>query len=338
MANSQEVSVWGIHAGKTGDAQSIFLKENCVALGWPEMGNLKDLGADREAFKEKLIKFFPDRKPGYYPNAAGQLYRFAHEMQKGDIVIYPSKVDKQIHIGEITGDYKFSAEHAKTYPQQRAVKWLKTLPRTQFSQGALYESGSAMSFFLIKNFANEFLSALEGKESIIPPTQDESISGVSESIEQNTRDFITKTLVTELKGHGLAHFVGHLLVIMGYKTRIAPEGPDGGVDIIAHKDELGFVPPVVKVQVKSSEGKIGEPTVSQLYGKVSAQEYGLFVSLGEFTTQAENFARNKSNLRLIDGEELVNLVLAHYDNLDSKYKALLPLKRVYVPEAIEEAE
>src|ERR1035441_35444 len=27
---------------------------------------------------------------------------------------------------------------------------------------------------------------------------------------------------------------------MGYCTRVSPEGPDGGVDIIAHRDELGF--------------------------------------------------------------------------------------------------
>lgn len=40
---------------------------------------------------------------------------------------------------------------------------------------------------------------------------------------------------------------------MEYRTRVSPEGPDGGVDIIAHKDELGFEPPIIKVQVKSTE-------------------------------------------------------------------------------------
>ena len=44
------------------------------------------------------------------------------------------------------------------------------------------------------------------------------------------------------------------------------------------------------------------------------------------------------NLRLIDGSELVTLILQHYEELDSRYKGLLPLKRVYVPEALEEAE
>ena len=78
--------------------------------------------------------------------------------------------------------------------------------------------------------------------------------------------------------------------------------------------------------------------VSSLYGKVDQKEYGLLVTLGVFTKQARNFARNKPNLRLIDGEELVTLVLKHYEHFDSRYKGLIPLKRVYIPESIEEGE
>jgi len=76
---------------------------------------------------------------------------------------------------------------------------------------------------------------------------------VAEEIEENTRDFVLKTLAQELKGHPLSHFVANLLRTMGYRTRVSPEGPDGGIDIIAHKDELGFEPPIIKVQVKSGE-------------------------------------------------------------------------------------
>ena len=94
-------------------------------------------------------------------------------------------------------------------------------------------------------------------------------------------------------------------------------------------------PPIIKVQVKSNEGSIGDPVVSALYGKVSSGEFGLLVTLGTFTSAARNFARSKSNLRLIDGSELVRLVLQHYEQFDSRYKGLLPLKRVYVPEVLE---
>lgn len=125
---------------------------------------------------------------------------------------------------------------------------------------------------------------------------------------------------------------------MGYRTRVSPEGPDGGVDIVAHRDELGFEPPIIKVQVKSTEGSVGDPVVSALYGKVDTNEFGLLVTLGTYTKQAISFARSKPNLRLIDGIELVSLILTHYDNFDSTYKGLLPLKRVYVPQKVSEDE
>lgn len=333
-----EVTVWGIHAGRTGDADALFLKKNCVAIGWTKMGDLSKLKADRESFKEKVAQCYPDKKPGAIPNNAGQLFRFVHEIKINDIVIYPSKRDRMIHLGRITGQYIYNPDLEEGYPNLRPVKWLKEFPRTHFKQGALYEVGSAMSLFQVKNFAEEFLSALEGKIKPSPPDGDETIKIVAEEIEENTRDFILKRLAQELKGHPFAEFVAHLLGVMGYRTRISPEGPDSGVDIIAHKDELGFEPPIIKVQVKSSEGNIGDPIVSALYGKVTTGEYGLLVTLGVFTTQARNFAKSKSNLRLIDGNELVDMVLQHYEQFDSRYKGLIPLRKVYVPEPLEEPE
>ena len=126
---------------------------------------------------------------------------------------------------------------------------------------------------------------------------------------------------------------------MGYRTRVSPEGPDGGIDIIAHRDELGFEPPIIKVQVKSGDkGTVGDPVVSALYGKVGHGEFGMVVTLGTFTNQATNFAKSKSNLRLISGTELVDLILTHYDEFDSSYKGVLPLRRIYVPEPLSSKE
>lgn len=329
-------TIWGIHGGRTGDADSLFLKRNYIALGWRAVGDLSQIRAEREAFKAKVAETYPHYKPGAVPVSAGQLYRFAYEIKPGDLVVYPSKNDRQIHIGQVIGEYKYAPKIEEGYPNLRQVRWLRSFPRTYFTQGALYEIGSAMSLFQVKNYADEFRAALEGKATSPPPAAaDETVAVVAESIEQTTRDFILKQLAQELKGHPFASFVAHLLQTMGYRTRVSPEGADGGIDIIAHKDELGFEPPIIKVQVKSGEGSVGDPIVSALYGKVERDEYGLVVTLGTFTPPAKNFARNKSNLRLIDGDELVGLVLQHYEQFDSSYKGLIPLKRVYVPEPVE---
>ena len=152
----EEKRIWGIH---TMD-DHLFLNNNVIAIGWKAIGDLSLIEADREAFKEKYKQVFPESKPQAVPTSAGMLFRFAHEMQIGDYVVFPSKFNREINIGIVEGDYTYVDSNSE-YVQRRKVKWLKHLPRTAFSQGALYEVGSALSLFLIKNYADEYLSALE---------------------------------------------------------------------------------------------------------------------------------------------------------------------------------
>jgi hypothetical protein len=105
------------------------------------------------------------------PVNAGQISRFIHEMRKGDLLIYPSKIDKQVHLGEVAGAYVHDARGAPHFPIRRPVKWLKVVPRTRFSQGALYEIGSALTFFQVRSYAEEFRAAFAGKAAPAPVEQ-----------------------------------------------------------------------------------------------------------------------------------------------------------------------
>src|SRR5467141_3768218 len=102
-----EPTIWGIHGGKTGDADSLFLRGHCIALGWAKLGNLGKLPADREAFKTRIAEVFPDAKAGAIPGYAGQLFRFVHEMKPGDTVVYPSRGDRQVHLARVAGPYRY---------------------------------------------------------------------------------------------------------------------------------------------------------------------------------------------------------------------------------------
>jgi restriction system protein len=157
---------------------------------------------------------------------------------------------------------------------------------------------------------------------------------VSESIEEATTDFVIKRLKSKIDSYQFEHFVAHLLERMGYHARVTQKSGDGGVDIIAHRDELGFEPPIIKVQCKQVLSNIGEPDVAQLYGHVEGREHGLFVTLGDYTAQARQFERSKHNLRLVTGEELIDLIFSHYDRFEPRYQSLLPMKRVYIPGAV----
>jgi restriction system protein len=339
MMGEKSQFFWCVRGGEAGQADSIFLGDEYLAIGWPAVGDLSLLPKDRSAFKAAVAGAYPHTKPGAIPVYAGILYRFAHEMQPGELVIYPSKIDYQFHIGRIEGDYAYDPRRSVDYPNVRKVVWLKTVPRTLFSQGALAEANSILTVFQIKNYADEFSDALTGKVTgkVVLGAEDETIAIVALDIEQTTRDFIRKRLSKALKGYLFEAFVAELLRAMGYHARVTQQSGDGGVDVIAHRDQLGIEPPIIKVQVKSSGGTTGDPEVSALYGKVDSNEVGLFVTLGTFSEQAKKFANSKQNLRLVNGEEILELIMQHYDDFDAQYKSIIPLKRVFIPIPIASA-
>ena len=46
----EELTIWGIHAGKTGNARTLFMEHDVVALGWMEFGDLGGYAA-RDEYK-----------------------------------------------------------------------------------------------------------------------------------------------------------------------------------------------------------------------------------------------------------------------------------------------
>lgn len=321
---TDEIKVWGIH---TLDG-NLFLNQNVIAIGWEEMGDLSSIKPNRDAFKQKYSEVYSDAKKGSIATGAGMLYRFLYEAQIGDYVVYSSKFNREINIGQITSDYFYTTEN---YSQRRSVKWIKHFPRTAFTQGALYEVGSAMSFFSVKNYADEFLSALDKdfKKHSNPGNDDEddTVAATAEEIMESTRDFILKELSRRLKGYDLEEFVANLLNAMGYRTTVSKHGGDNGIDIIAYKDEL---PPRILVQVKSGDGSINEAIIHSLKGTMKEGDYGLFVTLSDYTKNAQKCLTDLPIIRGINGTELVELILKYYDGLSEKYQKMIPLKKVYI--------
>lgn len=322
--------IWGIH---TMD-DSLFLNQNIIAIGWDAIDDLSRIEPTREAYKNEYIRAYPNAKKGSVATGAGMLYRFSCEMQKGDYIVFPSKIDRKINIGIVESDY-FHDDAAAMYPNQRKVKWLRHLPRTAFSQGALYEVGSALSFFQVKNYSDEFLKALDRNftGNNLESEPDETVARTAEEIIESTKDFILKELSKRLKGYALEEFIADLLQAMGYRTTLSPHGGDNGVDITAYKDEL---PPRIVVQVKSQDGDIKETTIQSLKGAMREGDYGVFITLSDYTKNAQKYLDNTPIIRGINGTELVDLILKYYDKLSEQYKRIIPLKMVYIPIAVEE--
>lgn len=307
------------------------VEQGFLAIGWDRLGDLSKLAKSRDAFKRELVRHYPAEKPGAIPVRAGVLYRFAVEMNVGDFVVYPSKPDRMVNLGEITSDYEFDPSIDAQFPHRRKVKWVRSLPRAQFSQAALYEIGSAVTLFQIREHYDVYLAALEGKPIEPAEIDDAAVDAASEQVQETTEDFIIRRLKTGQGPYAFEHFVAHLLKCMGFHARVTQASGDGGIDVIAHKDELGFEPPIIKVQCKQVLDPIGRPAVQQLHGAVEHGEHGLFVTLGKFSQDARTFERSKPNLRLIDGATLVELIYTHYHQFEPRYQSLIPLKRTYIP-------
>jgi restriction system protein len=329
--------IWAVRAGSAGEADSTFLSFNQIAVGFGDVdGDMSKLPASRGAFKEAFGRSQTVRQNAV-PIQAGQLYRFVHELHIGDRVIYPRRADRTLHWGEIVGPYVYDSDAETLFPHRRAVKWRGKLSRDAFTPGALYELGSTLTLFEVKSFADELIRKFEPANVATADTlsglDDESELEVARDICEATRDFIARKIRTELKGVPFEPFVADLFRAMGYRAHATRAVRDDGIDVIAHRDELGIEPPILKVQVKVNDANIGADCVKAFYAMVHERDVGIFMTTSGYSSLAIAFARTKANLKLVDGAGLVDLIQKYYDSLDIKYRRQIPLRHILVPDA-----
>jgi len=163
-----DVIAWGVHMAEWSGDEPI--DNGYVAIGWPEMGDIFGIPADREAYKKALANAYPDKKKGAIPVDAGTLFKFAHEVKKGDLIIHPSKHNRMVNIGYAT-DKKWhkrdDAKGSEDVPNFLEVDWLGAFPRSDFSQSALNEIGSFLTLFRVRKHDNEFLAKINARKMMM---------------------------------------------------------------------------------------------------------------------------------------------------------------------------
>lgn len=125
--------------------------------------------------------------------------------------------------------------------------------------------------------------------------------------------------------------VAALLRAMGYYTPfVAPKGRDGGVDVIAYIDALGAKTPRIKVQVKHKpDENISAKDIRSLLGILRDGDIALFVTSGTYSQQARAEAlTSKTYIKLIDGEEFIQMWQDNYPKMSDEDKNRLPLKHI----------
>ena len=149
-------------------------------------------------------------------------------------------------------------------------------------------------------------------------------------LESDAREGIRRYLVAK-SPYEFQDMVAALLRAMGYHTPfIAPKGKDGGIDIIAYVDPLGAQTPRIKVQVKHKpDTAIGASDIRALLGVLRTGDIALFVTSGTFSPDARSTSTSSREfIRLIDGNDFIDMWQEYYDKMSDEDKNMLPLKRI----------
>ncbi len=325
--------VWVVRAGVNNEIASEVGKASVVAIGWDKMGDLSELST-RDDFKNRYRTKYADDSGASVGIGAGQIYKFVQQIQKGDFVLTPIRVSREVLIGEIIGDYTFDAQVISArYPHIKKVQWLKKVSRDDISVPFRNTLGGLSTVFRGDEFLPEVKVLLGEKPPKELPEPPEQPSFTPEEIRAKA-DEIISDMLDKIDAYDFQNLVAGILQAMGFRTKVSPPGPDGGVDIRAFPDAFGFQSPRIRVQVKHRKGQATQQEIQQFVGAIgtSGENYnGLFISTGGFTLQAFREADKHPNITLIDRDAFVNFLLEYYEKLELEYQALVPLRRVYIP-------
>jgi restriction system protein len=276
---------------------------------------------------------YPDYSEGTAASGASQLWRFQHELAVGDTVVTYDRSSRQYHLGRIISAAKFDPNEVEELTLQRAVEWLPfTVSRDELSPDARNRLGSVLTLFLIPDSVAQEMNMLANGERHPP----QRIEVADEDPFENVGDEATLRIadrIGRLSWDDMQRLVAALLRANGYKTQIAPSGPDRGRDIFASPDGFGFEQPRIAVEVKHRLGeKIDAPAIRSFLGGRHKDDRGLYVSTGGFTKEAHYEGdRATIPLRLMTLDDLATAVIASYESFDTEGRALLPLVKIYWP-------
>lgn len=156
-----EHSLFGIHIKQENDA----LSENNphICIGWSILGDLTGIDSRErlsELYDEKIEK--SSRGKG---QDVGQVWRFLHDMEIGDYVIFAEH--SVFHIGRIESDYYYDSSEnpnqSRDYTNNRKVKWLKkNINRNTLSDNMHNSLKTAMSVWTLNDYKAAVVDLLRG--------------------------------------------------------------------------------------------------------------------------------------------------------------------------------
>ncbi len=139
----------GITPGDASGHWPVMRDTNCVAIGWPALGDLSDIKSNQEP-KEKIREALTTHYPGS-PQIIGrksrEIFNYLTAISEPGLV-FPTDGNRILGIGRVTGDYYFVA--GSDVPHRLPVEWLSLEEWTPPSP-----EGLETTVFLVKRPENQ---------------------------------------------------------------------------------------------------------------------------------------------------------------------------------------
>jgi len=167
LDSSAGSTVWMLRAGRAGVYAPVFVERSLAIVGWGQTGDVSEMS--REELETAVAKSFPDANRNQRGQAINTLYRVAHTIAVGDLVITPEPGTRTLLLGRAAGPYRYLEEPVGTeYQHARAVRWFARVGRDELSYGARNSLGSLLTLTR-PSYATELLQLADAHAGDLPP-------------------------------------------------------------------------------------------------------------------------------------------------------------------------
>lgn len=187
---------------------------------------------------------------------------------------------------------------------------------------------------------SRFVRAEKGSFGLVQ-WQPEGIESQVDKINRATREQLHH-FVSQMPPDRFEALIGELLIRMGFDentVEVTKRGGDGGIDVIGIYRATGLTGVSAAVQVKRWKANVQAPTVTSLRGSLQVHQQGIIITTSDFSKGARNeaTAASKTHIGLINGQELVGLLVRHKVGVREKNLPVLSLDEDWWGELIGSA-
>lgn len=301
-----------------------FLDGDYIAIGWLCNTNLSTI-KNREELYPIYKKEHPDDTSNIViGQQVGQIGRFLLEIKAGDYVITPAKDTEFIFYGVVEEDpsYYFSdGSDGCPFLHRRKIKWNKTpVQRSIFSVPFQNTIRSSLTVFSVSHKTN-FFETID-KKDLVPV-----------NVQNNDYDYYTIVLnrILELDDKEFEILITHLLTAIGFEgSEHQGKVGDGGVDATGEMNVANLAKIKIFVQAKRYKlgNRISANTVKGLRQSIPFGGQGAFITTCDYQNAAKAVAVEPGfpRIGLVNGNQFVDLLVEHWEDVPAVFKEKLNLK------------